>query len=224
MVSTIRTFRKASLPRWSIRSHADNRRPVWLHSLHFIHLFAVNLNLKPVGRYPAGDGGVCVALESSMSTVFGRRRRLVALFAWTIASVALLGITPTQADNVTVNVDEARVMKLPERVATIIIGNPLIADATLQSGHMVVTGKGFGATNLVALDRGGRVVMDKMVQVIGPSGSDLVVVFKGVERESYSCNPMCERRLTLGDSPAYFTAILSQGGTRSTQAQTPAAR
>lgn len=160
-----------------------------------------------------------------MSTVFGRRRRLVALFAWTIASVALLGIAPTHADNVTVNVDEARVMKLPERVATIIIGNPLIADATLQSGGiLVVTGKGFGATNLLALDRGGRVVMDKMVQVTGPSGSDLVVVFKGVERESYSCNPMCERRLTLGDSPAYFTAILTQSGTRSTQAQTPAAR
>ena len=157
-----------------------------------------------------------------MSAVFGRRRRLVGLLAWTLAFAAALGATPTQADSVTVKVDEAQVMKLPARVATIVIGNPLIADATLQSGGiLVVTGKGFGATNLLALDRSGRVVMDKTVQVLGASGSsDLVVVFKGIERESYSCAPDCERRLTLGDSPAYFTEILSQAGSRSTQAQT----
>lgn len=158
-----------------------------------------------------------------MSTVFGRRRRLVGLLAWMLFSAIALGATPTQADNLTVNVDEARVMKLPERVATIVIGNPLIADATLQSGGiLVVTGKGFGATNLLALDRSGRVVMDKTVQVVGAyTSSDLVIVFKGVERESYSCAPDCERRLTLGDSPAYFTSILMQSGTRASQAQTP---
>jgi hypothetical protein len=158
-----------------------------------------------------------------MSTVFGRRRRLVGLLAWMLFSAIALGATPTQADNLTVNVDEARVMKLPERVATIVIGNPLIADATLQSGGiLVVTGKGFGATNLLALDRSGRIVMDKTVQVVGAyTSSDLVIVFKGVERESYSCAPDCERRLTLGDSPAYFTSILMQSGTRASQAQTP---
>ena len=160
-----------------------------------------------------------------MSAVFGRRRRLVGLLAWTLLSAIALGATPAQADNLTVNVDEARIMKLPARVATIVIGNPLIADATLQSGGiLVVTGKGFGATNLLALDRSGQVVMDKTVQVLGPSGGDLVIVFKGVERESYSCAPDCERRLTLGDSPAYFTSILTQAGTRASQAQTPPAK
>lgn len=160
-----------------------------------------------------------------MSTVFGRRRRLVGVLAWTLFSAIALGATPTQADTVTVNVDEARMIKLPERVATIVIGNPLIADATLQSGGiLIVTGKGFGATNLLALDRSGKVVMDKTVQVLGAStSSDLVIVFKGVERESYSCAPDCERRLTLGDSPAYFSSILTQSGTRASQAQTPPA-
>lgn len=161
-----------------------------------------------------------------MSAVFGRRRRLVGLLAWTLFSAIALGATPTQADIVTVNVDEARVMKLPERVATIVIGNPLIADATLQSGGiLIVTGKGFGATNLLALDRSGRVVMDKTVQVLGVSTSnDLVIVFKGVERESYSCAPDCERRLTLGDSSPYFSSILTQSGTRASQAQAPPAK
>jgi hypothetical protein len=161
-----------------------------------------------------------------MSAVFGRRRRVVALLAWTLILVAAFGVTAAQADTLTINVDEAKVVKLPERVATIVIGNPLIADASLQSGGvLVVTGKGLGATNMVALDREGRVVMDKTVQVVGASGGDLVVVYKGIERESYSCNPECERRLTLGDSPPYFAAILGQVGSRSTSAQqAPAAR
>jgi Flp pilus assembly secretin CpaC len=158
-----------------------------------------------------------------MSAVFGRRRRLFAVLTWALFAGATLAATPTQADNLTVTVDEARVMKLPARVATIVIGNPLIADATLQNGGiLVVTGKGFGSTNLLALDSAGKVVMDRTVQVLGPASSDIVVVYKGVERESYSCAPDCERRITLGDSPAYFNAILSQAGSRTGQAQTAA--
>lgn len=154
-----------------------------------------------------------------MSAVFGRRRRILKRWAWTILFAATLGAS-AQADTVTVAVDQARIIKLPDRVATVVIGNPLIADATLQTGGiLVVTGKGYGATNLVALDRGGRIVMDKTVQVLGAGGGDLVVVYKGVERESYSCAPDCERRITLGDSAPYFSATLTQTGTRNGQAQ-----
>ena len=138
------------------------------------------------------------------------------------AAVAALSAAPAFAESITVNVDEARIMKLPEGVATVVIGNPLIADATLQSGGiLVLTGKGFGATNLLALDRTGRVVTNKTVEVVGAKGADLVVVYRGMERESYSCAPVCERRITLGDSPAYFNNALSQSGTRNREAATP---
>ena len=140
-----------------------------------------------------------------MSAVFGRGRRLISVWAWTIIFAATLGAQAAQGDSVTVNVDQAQVMKLPERVATIVIGNPLIADAALQSGGiLVITGKGYGSTNLLALDRSGRVVIDKTVQCARRSSGDLVVVYKGVERETYSCAPECERRITLGDSQGYF--------------------
>ena len=110
-------------------------------------------------------------------------------------------------------------MHLPEKIATIVIGNPLIADATLQSGGiLVVTGKGYGATNLLALDRSGRVVMEKTVQVLGAGSGDIVTVYRGVERESYSCAPNCERRITLGDSPNFFNATLTESGARNGQA------
>lgn len=158
-----------------------------------------------------------------MSAVLGRRRRLFAKWAWTVIFAATLGTTAGRAETVSVNLDQARVMKLPGQVATIVIGNPMIADASLQAGGiLVLTGKGFGSTNMLALDRAGKIVMDKTVTVVGPPGSDLVVVYKGVERESYSCSPECERRIALGDSAPYFNTNLAQSGARNGQAQTAA--
>ena len=162
-----------------------------------------------------------------MSAVFGRRKRLFGALTWTLLAVAL-SVPMARADEVTVSVDEARIMKLPDRVATIVIGNPLIADAALQGGGvLVLTGKGFGSTNLLALDRAGKIVMNTTIQVLGPASRDLVVVYKGIERESYSCAPECERRLTLGDSAPYFGGILQQSGSRTggaPGAAAPAAR
>ena len=59
------------------------------------------------------------------------------------------------------------------------------------------------------------------MEVVGAKGADLVVVYRGMERESYSCAPVCERRITLGDSPGYFNNALSQSGTRNREAATP---
>ena len=146
------------------------------------------------------------------------RRRLVGLCAG--AAATLLGAQAAFADNITVNVDQAQIMKLPDRVATVVIGNPLIADVALQSGGiLVITGKGYGTTNMLALDHAGKVVMNKTVEVLGATGNNLVVVYKGVERETYSCAPDCEHRITLGDSPNYFTATLDQSDKRTGKKQ-----
>ena len=154
-----------------------------------------------------------------MSAVLGRRGRLLAGLAFALVAAGTVA-TPTLAETVTVSVDQARIMRLPDRVATIVIGNPLIADATLQSGGiLVLTGKGYGSTNMLALDRSGATVMDSTVQVVGPTGASLVVVYKGMERESYSCAPECEPRITLGDAPNYFAGTLAQTGARNGQAQ-----
>jgi hypothetical protein len=74
---------------------------------------------------------------------------------------------------------------------------------------MVITGKGYGATNIIALDRAGSVLMERMVEVGSPR-DHVVVVYRGVERETYSCALHCERRITLGDTQAYFDQTLNQ--------------
>jgi hypothetical protein len=153
-----------------------------------------------------------------MSAVFGRRK-VVALAGTLLAAVT----GAAHAATFTVNVDQAQIMKLPDKVATIVIGNPLIADATLQTGGiLVITGKGYGSTNLLALDRAGKVVMDTTVEVVGAPGANLVVVYKGVARESYSCTPECAPRITLGDDSKFFGDTIAQSGSRTGQAQTAA--
>ncbi len=157
-----------------------------------------------------------------MSTGFrrGRSRGLLHL-SIVVAGCVLLPLGSKAANSgeqIDVVVDQAKLIKLPERVATLVVGNPLIADVTLQAGGMmVVTGKGYGATNFIALDREGAVLVDRVIQVEGPT-DNLVTIYRGVDRETYSCTPVCQRRVTLGDGAGYFTSTLEQAGNLSNQA------
>jgi len=134
--------------------------------------------------------------------------------AFLAAALLLLPAAARAAETLKVVLDQATLMKLPEKVSTIVVGNPLIADVAVQSGGLVVvTGKGFGSTNLIALDRAGTVLMERSIVVSGPTGPT-VQVYRGVQRETYSCTPDCERRITLGDSADYFGATITQSETR----------
>jgi Flp pilus assembly secretin CpaC len=150
-----------------------------------------------------------------MRTQLLRRHARVCLLVATAMLASPAAVVAESADTIAVNVDQAKLVRLPGKVATIVVGNPLIADVTLQPGGMiVVTGKGYGATNFIALDRGGEILVDRQIQVEGPSDR-LVTVYRGIERESYSCAPLCQRRVTLGDSDTYFNSAMSQAGSLS---------
>lgn len=134
------------------------------------------------------------------------------------AGIGLAGLSrPAFAADITVILDQAKLVKAPDRVATLVLGNPLIADVSVQAGGiLVITGKSYGITNLVALDRSGTVLMEKSVEVQAPR-ADVIVVYRGMERETYSCAPACNRRITPGDSSAFFEAAITQSVVRSTQ-------
>ena len=161
---------------------------------------------------------------SSKSLCFSIRVRsafhslAAATLLWPMAAMA-----EPSANTIAVNVDQARLVKLPARVATIVVGNPLIADVALQAGGvLVVTGKGYGATNFIAMDRLGEVLVDRQIQVEGPT-DQLITVYRGIDRESWSCMPVCQRRVTLGDGDTYFKSAMDQAGNLSNQAGSSAA-
>jgi hypothetical protein len=144
--------------------------------------------------------------------------------AFGLRLLPLAAVAEPSDDAISVSVDQAKLFKLPNRVATIVVGNPMIADVTLQNGGIiVVTGKGYGATNFIAMDHGGEVLVDRTIQVEGPSDR-LVTVYRGIERETYSCMPLCQRRVTLGDDDKYFQSVLTQSGTLNSQAAGSAAQ
>jgi hypothetical protein len=160
-----------------------------------------------------------------MSGIFEpRQHRHLRVVAILLSAAAMIGAIPAHADTFAIRVDQARIMKLPEKATTIVIGNPLIADAALQSGGiLVITGKGYGSTNMLALDRAGQVIMNETVQVLSPEAADLVTVYKGVARESYSCAPECGPRITLGDDKNYFAEATGQSAARMGGGQASAA-
>lgn len=149
--------------------------------------------------------------------------RIVAVLARRVGLAAVVSVlclmsappmSAQAAENIDVKLDQATLLKLPPNVATVVIGNPMIADVALQPGGLlVITGKGYGSTNMIALDRAGEKLMDRSVEVTGPR-DNMIVVYRGIERESYSCAPQCERRPTLGDSSTFFESSVAQIGTR----------
>jgi len=126
--------------------------------------------------------------------------------------------TDARAEAVTVTVDHAKVLRLPEKAQTVIIGNPAIADVTIQrNGVMIVTGKSYGVTNLIALDATGALLAESSVRV-GAASDSILTVQRGLDRESYSCTPACQPSAQLGDSKSFFDSTNGQSGARNATA------
>ncbi len=148
------------------------------------------------------------------------RSRLALVLGLAAALASPIAAAPARAapSQVVVHVDEARIIKLPERAVTVVIGNPLIADLTLQrNGLAVITGKGYGTTNVVVLDKDGSVLAEHDIEVRGPA-DPTVVMYRGLDRETYSCTPDCSRRITLGDTPDYFDKTMTETTARNAAA------
>jgi Flp pilus assembly secretin CpaC len=123
-----------------------------------------------------------------------------------VAFILAFGASPARAetDVIAVTLDQAKIARLPSGAATLIIGNPMIADVTMlkNNNSMVITGKGFGQTNLIAIDSSGSIIEEKQVRVLPPK--TVLIVQRGDSRVSYACNPECMPTVQLGDDDKNF--------------------
>lgn len=95
-------------------------------------------------------------------------------------------------DGIKIVMNQAKVVKLARPADTIVIGNPLIADASVQdSTTVVLTGKGFGVTNFVVLDIDGAPIVDEEVFVTRGDARS-VRVYRRSDIQTLSCTPNCE--------------------------------
>ncbi len=145
-----------------------------------------------------------------MPTIISNVRRTVLTLtaATTLALAASANsIAPAMASDLVVKYDQSQLLRLPRDISEIIIGNPTIADVTVQSSNMlIVTGKSFGITNIIILDAERNVIADQRV-LVQRDEVKVVNLQKGAERQSYNCSPQCNPSITVGDDAKYFNKV-----------------
>jgi Flp pilus assembly secretin CpaC len=128
-----------------------------------------------------------------------------------LAAVALATtVAGANAEPISVIVDQAKVMRISRPADVVIIGNPAIADATIQDSQtLIITGHSFGSTNMIVLDAQGQSIADEMITV-APQNDQVVTVYRRAARQTFSCTPDCSPVLAVGDTQQAFDAVNTQ--------------
>ncbi len=111
-----------------------------------------------------------------------------------------------------VEMDQSQPMLLTGDVGSIIVGNPSIADVSLNGRQIILHGHSFGETNLVIFDTNGHKLVDFDVTV-SHNTSNQLSLFVGssaspAQRYSYSCAPSCEVNMMVGDNADWMGKVV----------------
>lgn len=132
---------------------------------------------------------------------------LAALVSVTLLAAFLSAPQVARASDLVIKYDQSQILRLPTAASEIIIGNPSIADVTVQSSKMlVVTGKSFGITNIIALDSKKNIIQDQRI-VVQRDQSKVINVQLGAVRRSYNCSSQCNPTITVGDDTKLLQVV-----------------
>lgn len=150
------------------------------------------------------------------------RRNLIRL-ALVLMSGLSASVAVADAGPVMVTVDRAKIFRVEDGAAAVIVGNPFIADvAMFDQNTVVITGKSYGTTNLVILDQDNKPIVDEVITV-GASADGVVSVYRNSARATLSCSPDCAPTLRLGDATETFNDTATQATSRNKLAEDAAA-
>jgi Flp pilus assembly secretin CpaC len=132
-------------------------------------------------------------------------RRLEAALA-----VLIIAATPAMAQaagrSVSVPLDQVTRLNLAGRAASVIVGNPSIADVTVVDERtLYVSGRGGGVTEIVVLDRTGAPIYEGDVVVTAPNDSQ-VSVWRGAQVTEMACAGVCSPVTRNGEAAAQQAA------------------
>lgn len=119
-----------------------------------------------------------------------------------------LSITQSSQENgIKVTLNQVTLVKLNEQITDALIGNPAIADITIQTGKsFIITGKSYGRTNIILLNKRGETIFNKTISV-DDQKNEIVRLQRGSARISYTCSPNCQPTPTLGDDREYTKSV-----------------
>jgi Flp pilus assembly secretin CpaC len=140
------------------------------------------------------------------------RPMLVAAFAACLSlapGMASVPVVAAEGAPINVNVNMARILRINTAAATVIVGNPGVADVTIQDPQtLILTGKSFGQTNLIVLDSAGNPIADTLIEVVQMQAG-IVTVYQGQARTSLACAPVCQSVVMMGDDTNYSSQTIA---------------
>ncbi|TFW14544.1 pilus assembly protein CpaC [Brevundimonas intermedia] len=110
-----------------------------------------------------------------------------------LAAALLVAPMAAQAQNGALNVeiDRSARVQLRGAAASVIVGNPQIADVSMVDANtLFIVGKGYGVTEVVAVDGAGRTLFQREVVVTGGSTGS-VRVWRGAQATEMACGASC---------------------------------
>ncbi len=110
----------------------------------------------------------------------------------------LAGLPAFAREELIIYSDHSTLITLPGLPGTVVVGNPSIADVTLDGDRLLLHGRNFGSTSLTVLDQTGAMMRDYEINVTLLE-SNSAMVFKNGARATYNCTPNCQPALTVGD-------------------------
>lgn len=115
---------------------------------------------------------------------------IAALFC--AAAVAAPAAASAQSAPLNVEIDQATRVPLRASAGSVIVGNPQIADVTVvDSNTLYITGKGYGVTEVVAVDAIGRTVFQRQIIVSDGAGAGRVRMWRGAQSTEMACGSSC---------------------------------
>lgn len=135
--------------------------------------------------------------------------RVAAALLLTASLFAPLPVLAQDGSPINVNVNMARVLRISAPAATVIVGNPGIADVTIQDPlTLILTGRSYGQTNLIVLDSRGEPIADTLVEVVQMQAG-VMTVYQGQARTTLSCAPVCQPVVMMGDDNGFASQTLA---------------
>lgn len=136
-------------------------------------------------------------------------RPMIAVFV-SAAAFAVSAVTPASAGQVWLTIDHVRPYVIERPANEIVIGNPGIADVTVQDKTRVLLyGKAPGVTNMYIFDEDGKTIENLVVRVTA-STDGLLTLNRGSMRTTYACTSDCNATQTVGDSVTSFAEVNQQ--------------
>lgn len=133
-----------------------------------------------------------------------------------LVSLALAPAAHAAQQIVLVN-DQAQIVTLAESPSTVIVGNPSIADVTTEGRMLFFHPRGFGVTNVIALDPEGKKLGDYVVNIVYDNRYT-VSMYSPTGRSTFNCQRDCETTMRIGDRQQYFDIYNTQAGNKNSLA------